>query len=149
MDALNKKIEKPAETEAQPKRRSKKVLFWMILAIAAIILAVWWRGGSLGSGSYQAVFLDNDQVYFGKVSGLGSSFITLKDVFYLQVNEQIQPVKKGGAQQPQFVLVKLGAKEVHSPTDMMKISKDHIVFIEDLKEDSQLLQAIKQYKATN
>lgn len=41
-------------------------------------------------------------------------------------------------------LNKLG-NEIHSPTDMMKINPDHILFIEDLSQDSKVLSAIKNH----
>ena len=151
MDSLtNKKInkEEDAVLEQKPKKRfAKKILFLILIGLVISAVISWRNGGLSASGDYQAVFLDNNQVYFGKVSSLSSSFINLKDVFYLQVNEQIQPVKKGQEPQPQFVLVKLGLREIHSPTDAMKINRDHIIFIEELKSDSQVVQGIKQFNA--
>ena len=151
MDSLiNKKINKEEDVvlEQKPKKRFiKKILFLILIGLVISAVISWWNGGLGVSGDYQAVFLDNNQVYFGKVSSLSSSFINLKDVFYLQVNEQIQPLKKGQEPQPQFVLVKLGLREIHSPTDAMKINRDHILFIEDLKPDSQVVQGIKQFNA--
>jgi hypothetical protein len=34
--------------------------------------------------TYQAVFLDNGQVFFGRVESLDRHYITLVDVFYVQ-----------------------------------------------------------------
>ena len=150
MDSLiNKKINKEEGVSEQKPKRSltKKILFLILIGLIIAVIVSWWNGGLGVSGDYQAVFFDNNQVYFGKISGLNSSFITLKDVFYLQINEQIQPVKKGQEPQPQFVLVKLGLREIHSPTDTMKINREHILFIEDLKSNSQVTQGIKQFNA--
>ncbi len=78
--------------------------------------------------------------------------MTLKDIFYLQV---IQPPLQGqqqpgqtapAAQQPQISLVKLG-NELHGPVDEMHMSRTQVLFYEDLKEDSQVVKAIKDYKA--
>jgi hypothetical protein len=44
---------------------------------------------------YQAILLDNNQVYYGKVQGLGTPFPVLTDVYYVQqqVNQQTKDVK--------------------------------------------------------
>lgn len=41
---------------------------------------------------YQAVFLDNGQVFFGKLEDAGSPYLTFRDVFYIQ--QQVDPDKK-------------------------------------------------------
>jgi len=42
-------------------------------------------------------------------------------------------------------LIKLG-NEIHGPADSMIITKDHILFIEQLKDDSKVVRAIKEYQ---
>ena len=101
-----------------------------------------------GAGNYQAVFLSNGQVYFGRASNRNSTYVTLRDVYYLQVNQVLQPVegKKEPQQQQALSLAKLGISELHKPKDEMFINRDHILFIEDLESDSQVVQAIARYK---
>lgn len=90
----------------------------------------------------QAIFLTNGQVYFGEISGTNSKWITVKDIYYLQVQQPIQPAKEG--EQPQISLVKLG-NELHGPKDEMKINRDHILFYEDMKDDAKVNQAIADF----
>ena len=119
----------------------------MWLVLVALVVAGLWYGGLLNGGSagkYQAVFLSNNQVYFGKLSNLNSNFPTLSDIYYLQVTQVLQP-KAPNSPAQQVNLVKLGG-ELHGPEDVMKINKDHILFVEDLKADSQVTNAIKDYK---
>ncbi len=103
------------------------------------------------SSGYQAVFLTNGQVYFGKLSGETSSYATLKDIYYLQVTQPpLQGSQQQGQQaqtqaQPQLSLVKLG-NELHGPVDTMQINRDQILFYEDMKEDAKVIQAINDYK---
>jgi len=94
---------------------------------------------SISSGEYQAVFLDNGQVYFGKLERSRSDFYTLTDVFYLQSGVAVD-------QNTNLALTKLGS-EAHGPEDQMEINKDHILFIEDMKDDSKVVQAIEAYKS--
>ncbi|MBI4592299.1 hypothetical protein HY733_02525 [Candidatus Uhrbacteria bacterium] len=94
----------------------------------------------INSGEYQAVFLDNGQVYFGKLERSRSDFYILTDVFYLQSGVAVE-------QTANLSLTKLGS-EAHGPEDKMEINKEHILFIEDMKNDSKVVQAIEQYKSS-
>ncbi len=96
------------------------------------------------SAQWQAVFLSNGQVYFGQTKNEGSEVVFLKDIYYLQVTKSLQPAE-GGTEQSELSLVKLG-NELHGPEDQMRINRDHILFIEDLKEDGKVVRAIQRYK---
>ncbi len=135
--------------------KSKKLWVWIVV-VAVILIAVGaflWRNGwklptwSAG-GNYQAIFLSNGQVYFGKAAHLREQYVTLTDVYYLQVNQVLQPVQ--GKKEPQptqaISLAKLGASEIHKPTDEMMINRDQILFIETMSDDSQVVKAITSYK---
>jgi hypothetical protein len=135
---------------------------WIILLVVLLVVVV---GGMLivknadltapiqtatgGHNGYQAVFLVNNQVYFGKLTNENSQFVTLTDIYYLQVNQQIQPAQKGqtAANNPQVNLIKLGG-ELHGPTDEMRINRDQVLLIEDLRSDSNVVKAIENYKAS-
>ncbi len=102
-------------------------------------------------GKYQAVFLTNGQVYFGKVVTHSLSYVELTDIYYLQVKPVLQQGDNNSntnssQQQTELSLVKLG-NELHGPQDRMMINKDQVVFLEDLKDDSKVTDAIKRYKA--
>ena len=94
----------------------------------------------------QALFLTNGQVYFGKISNVDGSYVKLEDIYYLQVQQQVQPGQKTDGQQPQVSLAKLGG-ELHGPEDTMYVSRDQVLFWENLKDDGKVAQAIKDYKA--
>lgn len=92
------------------------------------------------ASSFQAVFLTNNQVYFGQLKNRYSSYPILTNVYYLRSQESLQQQKESS---PDLTLVKLG-NELHGPVDQMKINKEHILFIEDLKPDSRVVKAIQQ-----
>lgn len=107
------------------------------------------------SGDWHAVFLTNGQVYFGQLSNPDAQFAYLQDVYYLQL-QQVQPAEvEGGtgegaqvvpaAAGQQLTLIKFGT-ELHGPRDFMQINRDHILFWEELKGESSVVQAIAQYK---
>lgn len=137
------------------KSRKKFLVVWfLVLILAALFVAYYlWQGGFSSifdfTRDYQAVFLSNGQVYFGTASNLSSGFVTLKNVYYLQTQQVLQPVQgqKEPKQVQQISLAKLGVSELHKPKDGMKINRDHILFIEDLEKDSQVIQAINRYEA--
>lgn len=133
-----------------------------VLVILLIVLSLLVIGGSLMKGyqaisadqgvkgkQYQAVFLTNGQVYFGKVSSVDGSYVTLKDIYYLQVQQQVQPkdAKAADAAQPQVSLAKLGG-ELHGPEDIMYISREQVLFWENLKADGKVATAINDYKTS-
>lgn len=127
----------------------------IVIIIAAIAAAAFWffrRGANPASSvidatKYQAVFLTNGQTYFGKVSNERKAYVALNDVYYLILKKPLQDQKKEGDDQnqeqpkPEYSLIKLG-KEMHGPTSM-SISRDQILFIENLADDSKIVSAIK------
>src|SRR3989344_756978 len=151
-------MEKSANTtfeELAPRRKSFRGLTWIILIILVVLAGGWWlRGGSkFGSftgagGDYQAVFLTNNQVYFGKLTAPRGNYAVLTDVFYLQVSQPLQPSPPAGGPNPNVTLVKLGS-ELHGPIDRMEINRGQILFIESLKADSRVVQGIEKYTTDN
>ncbi|KKS87977.1 hypothetical protein A3I36_00305 [Candidatus Giovannonibacteria bacterium RIFCSPLOWO2_02_FULL_45_28] len=126
--------------------RSKWLWIAVLVLILAVLFAGWWKGWEavFAKNTYQAVFLTNSQVYFGRLSDARSSYPVLTDIFYLQVAQPLQAGNPPAGGQVQ--LVKLG-NELHGPKDEMRINRDHILFVEDLKPDSQVVKAIESFKA--
>lgn len=96
----------------------------------------------------QAVFLEGGQVYFGSISDLNDKFMRLNNIYYLRVDQQVQPEQEGQQSQQQISLAKLGC-ELHGPQDLMVINRDSVMFWENLKEDGQVTQAVKQFIEAN
>ena len=105
-------------------------------------------GVSKFKADWQAVFLSNGQVYFGQVVKMDKDFITLQNIYYLQVVSQQntigQPPDVQNQPEQRLTLIKLG-NEIHGPQDRMMINRDQVVLIEDLKNDSRVVQAISDY----
>lgn len=94
--------------------------------------------GKISPTDYYAVFLDNSQVYFGRMIGKSADEITLSNVYYLQASNQ----DNTNFDNQHFTLIKLG-QELHGPTDEMMINTAHVVFYEKLREDSKVVESIK------
>jgi hypothetical protein len=106
----------------------------------------------IDTSKQQAVFLTNGQVYFGKVNEVNKQYLTLSSIYYLNVNQQVQPNQKdasgNSAANNSISLVKLGC-ELHGPQDKMVINSDQITFWENLKTDGQVTKAINQWTQQN
>jgi len=150
---------------AEPSKSSKAP--WIILAVIVLVLVVlgvlfrnklpgnssMTKGSSpvttvAGSSGYQAVFLTNGQVYFGKLNDGDGDYPLLTDIYYLQVGpQQGSGTPAQPAPQQSISLVKLG-NELHGPVDEMHINRSQILFYEDMKSDSSVVKAILAYKAS-
>jgi hypothetical protein len=98
---------------------------------------------------FQAVFLNGGQVYFGKIRTLNNRFITVDNIYYLRVNQQVQPNQSSSGSTAQDVsLAKLGC-ELHGPTDVMVINREQVLFWENLKDDGQVVKAITDFVKAN
>ncbi len=87
---------------------------------------------------YQAVLLVNGSLYFGRLSGENTDQPVLTDVYYLQA--QTQATNKTTADD--LKLIKLG-NEIQGPTDEIRFNPNEIVFVQDLKDDGQVVKTIK------
>ncbi len=149
-----------SEFERPEESGSAKVVKWIVVALVVAVLILaglyivskYTRFNVLGLSStnstWQAVFLSNGQVYFGKVVKADDEVVVLREIYYLQVTQPLQRSNSQEKQQPtnELSLIKLG-NELHGPQDEMRINYQHVLFIEDLKPDSKVVQAIENYKA--
>lgn len=116
------------------------LLFCITILIVAVVSSIFLFDGNrtkeskfVDTSKYQAVFLNGGQVYFGKISDLNDKYMALSDIYYLQVNQTVQPDDKS-APKNNFTLTKLGC-ELHRPQDVMVIRQDQVIFWENLKDD--------------
>ena len=112
------------------------VCIFVFLGVGYIVM------GQKKSDAYQAVFLSNGQVYFGKKVFGSWRTLDLTDVYYLQVNTTATSSK--GVDD--LALIKLG-NELHGPEDGININWNHVLFVEHLRNDSRVVRAIKTYRA--
>lgn len=95
---------------------------------------------------YSAVFLVNNQVYFGKLHNADSPQPKLTDVYYLRVQSQAQGATDSAS--PNVALIKLGS-ELHGPSDEITFNKEQILLVQELTADSRVFKAIEEYKSRN
>jgi hypothetical protein len=122
---------------------SLRFVFFNILAISVLMVLSLGCGrqGSQKPGfktEYQAIFLANGQVYFGKIENADSPYPLLKDVYYLQrqVDKDSKEVKG--------ILIKR-INDWHAP-DYMYINSSQIALMEPVSPNSKVAQLIKELK---
>jgi len=86
-------------------------------------------------GAYQAVLLSNGATMFGKLQPQGDDWFLLSDVFYLVTTESGTPQ-----------LVKRG-NEAQGPREPLIIPKAQILYIENMRDDSDVVTLIKRFKS--
>ncbi len=129
-----------------------------LFGLVALAVLIWFGARAYGaltadnavkSKQFQAVFLTNGQVYFGKFADINSSYVKLTDIYYLQVQQTVQPSSSSSSSNnnQQVSLAKLGG-ELHGPEDEMFISRDQVLFWENLKNSGKVVQAIDNYQAS-
>jgi len=139
----------PVSTRADafviPVRTVRRLLGLLVVALLLAGALLLWQQRSRFFGSdasaridgsaYQAVVLVTNQVYFGKLTLAGDGYL-MSDVYYLN-----QPDPNGRGQ-----LVKRGS-EVHGPREPMIIPARSVLFIENMRDDSEIVAGIKAIKS--
>lgn len=133
-------------------RRSNKGLVWglPIAAVVVVLALVGWfiftntkvEPTGIDTSRYQAVFLSNGQVYFGKLENYSDNSFKISKAYYPQTQTTEDDEEKTTSQS-NIQLIRLG-EEVHGPDNEMFILKDQIIYYENLKSDSKVSQLIEQ-----
>ncbi len=129
------------------------ILFGIATLLVLVIISIA-RGGSgsnenalVDSSKYQAVFLNNGQVYFGKITDLNSEYVRMSSVYYLTQNSSTSSSTSSTGSD--YTLVKLGCQQIHYPYDSMVISHSQVAFWENLNNDGKVVQSIKEFQKQN
>jgi hypothetical protein len=130
----------------------------MLFSVAIIVLGIagltFFSGNdeikSVNKDKFQAVFLNNGQVYFGNILTLNNRTVKLQNIYYLQTSGSgtATDTTQSSTSPSNVSLVKLGC-ELHAPYDLMVINRDQVLFWENLQDSGQVAKAIAQYKKDN
>ena len=132
-----------------PRSAMRGIFVVLLLLIAAVLITLFARSQLFRTGSaalfapnavidtnaYQAVFLTNGTTFFGKLQPAGDDWFTLADVFYLTTSDQSSPQ-----------LIKRG-NEPQGPREPMIIPRAQVLFIENLRDEGDVVTAIKRFKS--
>lgn len=131
--------------EADKKKSSSKLIriIGVVMAVAMVIaVAVYYfvlRPGAMIDSGYQAVFLGNGQVYFGKLQVLNGSYLKITNVYYIQSNSGMTAADATDANNIELVRL---TKAVHGPKDEIVINRDQVLYFENLDDEGQAAKLI-------
>lgn len=137
-----------------PRKPSKKGIILTIAALVFVIilgLIAWFvfagqkaQPTGIDNGRFQAVFLANGQIYFGKLETFSDSTFKMTKIYYPQTStDETASAATAQSQNSNIQLIRLG-DEVHGPDNEMYLTKDQVLYYENLKSDSKVSQLIKQ-----
>ena len=115
----------------------------LALVAFALLFAIvrWWDFAlpNVGAARYQAVFLSNGQTYFGRYIDRIGSYVKIEGAYYIQ--QTPTATEEQPNLPPESKLVRRGS-ELHQPLPSILIPKTAILFVEDLRSDSSVVQFI-------
>jgi len=149
------KSERPSGTNTKKGLRLTQLLSIVLLLGIAIILAFVClaigrtsnsnEGQYVNKDQYQAVFLNNGQVYFGHVLNMNGKYVRMSSIYYLTQSSD----SSTSSTSSNYSLVKLGCQQIHDPTDQMVINRDQVTFWENLNDSGKVVTSIKQFQKQN
>lgn len=159
--AIKKKIVATKQTQGIEKKIVKRIFLGVFVFMIIVALdqsykfTSAFRNDIQTQSKWQAVFLSNDQVYFGHLSQYGLNYWRLDNAHYIKVTKvpvapavPQDPKAKTNPQdqQPQFEnrtsIVKI-SDDMHQPEETLYIPKEHILFWQDLQNSSSIVQTLR------
>lgn len=124
----------------------------VLIAILVVLIggsAYAWQEGVPPFGpsadTWHGVFLTNGQAYFGHFHSPPGEYATLREVYYILATQLQTQDPQQAAAGPQLTLQRLGG-EIHGPRQELRIPKTAILFVEELRPDSKVVEAIRLQK---
>ncbi len=113
------------------------VILLFFICLAATGALTWYIAAGNQNGSYTAVYLENGDVYFGKLSYF--PHLTLSDVYTVQLMSDPSSGEGVNFRVVPFVSAIWGPEKI-------RLNYDKILFLGKVGEDSQVMQVIRQNK---
>ena len=121
-----------------------------IVALIAVLAAVYFlffrkSGGEeimVKAGNWYAVKLVDGEIFYGQIKDTAADPVIIENVYY---NYDQQKGDKAASETGNLRLVKRG-EETHGPEGIMNIVRLQVLYMEPLKKDSKVLEAILNYE---
>ena len=135
-----------------PRKNFFLLVIFIVVGLGTALFLVGRLGKNENLNRMAAVFLSNEQVYFGKIVKENKEVLVLENVYYLKANaamvEDTTATESATQATAQLSLIKLG-DELHSPEDRMTINKQHILFYELMKWNGTIMDAITNHEQSS
>ncbi len=124
-------------------KNSKLVKFSRVIQLPIIVIVIVWFALSFVSNrlAWKAVFLDSNQVYFGRFSYIPfRSTITLRDAHFLK-SDTTAP---GATADAPIMTIMSVESDAHAPTSDIVIEKSHILYYQELRPGTSMYQGLSE-----
>lgn len=120
--------------------RIRTVAAALVFLAAFALVQVWDLAlPSIAAAKYQAVFLANGQVFFGRYGDRLGPYATISAPFYIR-----RPASQPDEATPPPARIVRRGEEPHRPESRMLIAKSAILFVEDLADASSVARFIDE-----
>ena len=109
-----------------------KILIFLVIVLLMALGVVLYRQKGGFENPYYAVYLSSGDVYFGKLRHFPE--LALTDVWFLKRNENNSQIP---------VSLSKFTDAFWSPDDELRLNSDNVIWTAKLRDDSQVVQAIK------
>lgn len=135
---------KPTPSRAVPSPRTMYarpgalVLTAIIIVIGALVALTFFlpQGERVNAKGYQVVYLSSGQAYFGKLKNTTGDYLVLEQAY---APSDQTPAQDNAERQTALVKV---SEQVYGPEDSLSIKADQVVFWQNLRDDSKVVEAI-------
>lgn len=153
MDKIQRKaidITSPRRPVGTRRKMTKKqwllgaLVLLAVMGLAAGIYWYWHRNDQvIMTDRYQVVLLDDGKIFFGKLQNTQGNYLTLKDPYYAQGNDQTSSGTNGSVSGGPGVKIFKVTNETYGPEDSMSIQISKVQFWQNLRADSKVAKAIQ------
>lgn len=92
---------------------------------------------------YYAFTLSNGSLLFAQLKSQDKLYLYLSHIHYLQRTPPSNPPKRGEPETPNLQLVRQ-SMDLHGPQDELILNRAQLLFYQELREDSRVVQAIRR-----
>lgn len=123
----------------------------LILILAAFAAGLW--GPSLVRGwtdkqatEWSMVTLDTNIIYVGRLETASGEYLTLTSAYVLSPNTAAE---ESDTEAPRYILTRLSDNEIYESVDPLRINREHVITVEQLKDGSELVQSLEDDLGSN
>ena len=143
------KIKQPGPVRVNESFIKRLTFFLAVILIGAVLFWLFFSRSEdktadlTEAADWYTIKLVNEEIYYGQVSDVSADPVVIQNVYYNYGQQEDE--KKAMDETGNIRLVKRG-QETHGPDGTMNIVRSQVLYLESLRKDSKVLQAILEYE---
>ena len=139
METKQSRTQKVPSPKSLYRRPGGLIVTALVVALGGFVALAYLvpQGERINGKGYQVVYLASGQAYFGKLQNTDGNYLVLDNAYTASDQTGTQDNA-----QSQTALVKV-SEQVYGPEDSLSIKADQVVFWQNLRGDSKVVQAIE------